>query len=157
MTAETPSSPYTALRGRRFPAADAAVDAQGIREFAQAIGDENPLYRDVRAAQAAGYHDIVAPPTYAFILKYKVSPANDVLAELGVHEVAGKLLHAEQSFDYHAPICAGDRLRFEEHVEQVYEKRGGALVFFVLETAVTNQDKIRVATIRHTEVLRTDA
>ena len=34
-----------------------------IRYFALAIGDTNPLYTDPDAAAAAGYDDVIAPPT----------------------------------------------------------------------------------------------
>ena len=36
-----------------------------IAEFADAIGDPNPVYRDRAAARAAGYPDVIAPPTFA--------------------------------------------------------------------------------------------
>ncbi len=80
-----------------------------------------------------------------------------MLRSLGVEGESGKLLHAEQSFEYVTPICAGDRISFRERVADVYEKKGGALVFVVLETLVTGADERPVAVIRHTEVVRRDA
>ena len=35
-----------------------------FRYFARATGDDNPLYFDRTAAQAAGYRDVIAPPTF---------------------------------------------------------------------------------------------
>lgn len=35
-----------------------------FRYFARAIGDDNPIYTDGDAARAAGYRDVVAPPTF---------------------------------------------------------------------------------------------
>ena len=40
------------------------VGREKIREFAVAIGDGDPLFRDVDAARAAGHADLVAPPTF---------------------------------------------------------------------------------------------
>ena len=47
------------------------VGVEKIREFARAIGDENPLYIDRDAARAAGYPDVVAPPTFAIAVIMK--------------------------------------------------------------------------------------
>jgi len=52
--------------GRVFPASEPyQVSAVKIAEFAAAIGDDNPLYRDEAAARAAGHPGIIAPPTFA--------------------------------------------------------------------------------------------
>jgi len=40
------------------------VEKGAIRKFVEAIGDEDPIYRDEQAAQAAGFKTIVAPPTF---------------------------------------------------------------------------------------------
>ncbi|MGH3495343.1 MAG: FAS1-like dehydratase domain-containing protein [Sciscionella sp.] len=34
-----------------------------IRYYALAVGDDNPVYTDVEAARAAGWRDVIAPPT----------------------------------------------------------------------------------------------
>jgi acyl dehydratase len=68
---------------------------------------------------------------------------------------AGKLLHAERAFDYVRPAFAGDRLRLDEHIADVVEKKDGALLFKILETEVTDAEDKRVATIRHSEVVKT--
>ena len=55
--------------GRTFePSAPYEVSRVKIAEFAAAIGDASPLCRDRAAAQAAGYPDVVAPPTFAIVI-----------------------------------------------------------------------------------------
>ena len=55
--------------GRTFAAPEPyEVSRVKIAEFADAIGDPNPLYRDRAAAQAAGYPDVIAPPTFAIVI-----------------------------------------------------------------------------------------
>lgn len=157
MTASPRPAYDAAALGRRFPPAFADVDADGISTFARAIGETGAIHHDPTAARAAGHPDVVAPPTYVFVLKYNAMNPADTLEELGIDGAAGKLLHAEQSFDYDRPIHAGDRLRFDEHVADIYEKKGGTLIFVVIETVVTDAAKRRVAVIRHTEVVRVDA
>ena len=47
-----------------------------IRHFVEAVGDENPVYTDEKAARAAGFPGVIAPPTMlqAWIMRgYKAS------------------------------------------------------------------------------------
>lgn len=143
--------------GREFPTLTVTVEVDAVRRFASAIGETNAVFFDEATARAEGYRSLPIPPTYVFCLKHAVSSPDGVLRSLGVEGESGKLLHAEQSFEYVAPICAGDRISFRERVADVYEKKDGALVFIVLETTVSNADERRVAVIRHTEVVRRDA
>src|SRR5690349_1714529 len=49
--------------GREYPSDETyEVSRELIRRFADAIGDANPAYRDVEAAKALGYPDVIAPP-----------------------------------------------------------------------------------------------
>jgi acyl dehydratase len=143
--------------GREFPAVSVTVDLDAVRRFASAIGETNRIFFDEAAARAGGYRGVPIPPTYVFCLKHAVSGPDEVLRSLGVEGESGKLLHAEQAFEYVAPICAGDRLNFRERVADVYEKKAGALVFIVLETVVSDDSGRRMAVIRHTEAIRRDA
>ena len=53
------------LIGRTYPPSRVyEVSREKIREFADAIGDASPLYRDPEAAKAHGYPDVIAPPTF---------------------------------------------------------------------------------------------
>ncbi len=140
--------------GRRFPPASGKVEQAAISAFARAIGETNPIYFETTAARAAGFRAIPAPPTFIFCIKYQAATPVAVLEALGINGQAGDLLHAEQNFEYFKPVCAGDTLTFSEHVADIYEKKGGALLFIVLETSVTNQSGELVAKISHTEVKR---
>ncbi len=66
----------------------------------------------------------------------------------------GKVLHGEQRFDFHAPVCAGDTLRFQSKVSDIYDKKGGALEFVVNGTKVTNQLGEHVADLHSVIVVR---
>ncbi len=144
------------LIGLEFPLQSTVVEHAKIEAYARAIGDTNPIYYDDAQAIAQGYRARPIPPTYLVPLKHAVSDPQHVFHELGIVAAAGKLLHAEQKFTYHEPICAGDHLTFRERLTDIYRKKGGALTFVVLETAVTNQDGREVALITHTEVIRED-
>ena len=143
--------------GREFAPTHAVVEREALRRFARAIGESNAVFFDEAAARAQGYHSLPVPPTYLFCLKHAGASPDIALRALGVEGGSGKLLHAEQSFEYLLPVCAGDRLTFRERVADVFEKKGGALVFIVLETEVRDATERTVAIIRHTEVIRRDA
>lgn len=62
--------------GRSFPPSDPyEVSRVKIREFADAIGDPNPVYRDQEAAKAAGHPDVIAPPTFPIVVS-SATPAS---------------------------------------------------------------------------------
>lgn len=95
--------------GRSYPSnATYLVGREKIREFAAAVGDDNPAYRDPAAARALGYRDVIAPPTFAIVVS--LNAAMDVVMdpELGLDFT--RVVHSEQQFAYARPIVAGDEL-----------------------------------------------
>ena len=77
-----------------------------VAEFADAIGDANPVYRDKAAAQAAGHSDVIAPPTFAIVISMAGSGA--ALGDPGLGLNYAMVVHGEQRFSYSRPITAGD-------------------------------------------------
>jgi len=93
--------------GRVFPASEPyEVCRVKIAEFANAIGDSNPVYRDVAAARAAGHADVIAPPTFAIVISMAGSGA--ALADPGLGLNYAMVVHGEERFEYARPIMAGD-------------------------------------------------
>ena len=95
--------------GRTYPpTAPYEVGREKIREFAEAVGDSNPVYVDTEAAKALGYSDVIAPPTFPFLLTYRAADqvVND--PELGLD--FSRVVHGDQRFSYSRPVRAGDRL-----------------------------------------------
>jgi acyl dehydratase len=97
------------LVGRSYPpSAVYEVGRAKIAEFATAIGDDSPVYRDTEAARAAGHPDVVAPPTFAIVVT--MDAAGVVLADPEVGLDFSRVVHGDQKFVHHRPIRAGDRL-----------------------------------------------
>jgi acyl dehydratase len=93
--------------GRVFPASEPyEVTRVKIAEFATAIGDANPLYRDRAAAQAAGHADVIAPPTFPIVITMASSGAALADPNLGLNYAM--VVHGEQRFSYTRPLTAGD-------------------------------------------------
>jgi acyl dehydratase len=84
------------------------VAREKIRDFADAIGDPNPAYRDTDAAKALGHTDVIAPPTFAIVITMKASGSAVFDPDLGLNYAL--VVHGEQAFTHHRPIRAGDRL-----------------------------------------------
>ncbi|MCK9899429.1 hypothetical protein CC117_03670 [Parafrankia colletiae] len=84
------------------------IGREHIRQFARAIGDDNPLYHDVEAAKAAGHADLPAPPTFLVtaIPGSLGLPTDDPALGLDYTLV----VHGEQRFTLHRPVVAGDEL-----------------------------------------------
>lgn len=128
------------------------VEKGRIRFFAEVIGTADPIYLDEATAKAAGYRNVVAPPTFIFGAESDSGVLMKLLDTLKID--LREVLHGEQRFDYHAPVCAGDTLRFQTRVADIYDKKEGALEFVVNDTKVTNQLGEHVADLRSVIVVR---
>ena len=137
--------------GMRLPAYDATAEAGQLRFFAKAIGETNPVYTEEAAARDAGHSGLPLPPTFLFSLELQ-NPSKDWRDTLGI--VANRILHGEESFTYHRMAYAGDVLRFQTHISDIYDKKDGALSFVVRDTCVTNQRGEHVADLRSVLVHR---
>ena len=93
--------------GRSFPPSEPyEVSRVKIAEFADAIGDPNPVYRDPAAARAAGHPDVIAPPTFAIVLS--MASSGEVMADPGLGLNYAMVVHGDQEFSSARPITAGD-------------------------------------------------
>ena len=141
------------LIGRCTGRTTAEVEKGRLRFFAKAIGETDPIYTDEEAARAAGYPTLPVPPTFLACLESEGRDMQELITDVLGFDL-GRILHAEQAFDYHAMAFAGDLLTVETRVADVYEKKGGALTFVVLETRVSNQRGEHIADIRASLVQR---
>ncbi len=128
------------------------VERGQVALFASAVKDESPIYRDPRAAAAAGLPGIPAPPTYPFVmgnfgaypeLQTADAPTGNPMAEVLGPLMAngGLILHGEQEFTYHRSVLAGDVLVGRGQVVDAYQKesKGKTMTFVVVETAWSEQ------------------
>ena len=121
--------------------------------FARAIADPNPVYYSEEAAKAAGLPGIPAPPTFVqasaqfdedYFLRPKVgqpwfgsgknatSLPPKAEGDGGGGGGGGGGLHAEQHYEYHRPLVAGEVLTGTVKPGKTWTKegrRGGTLQF----------------------------
>ena len=141
----------TDVIGRSLPPIRVPIERGRLRFFAEAIGERNPIYSDMEAAQRAGYPDLPVPPTFLFGLKLEMADPFGWMAELGID--LRFILHGSQKFVYHRMAFAGDELQLQPRIADVYERRGGALEFLVLNSDVT-RDSDMIAALTETVVIR---
>jgi acyl dehydratase len=138
--------------GHQLPPSVLMVDRTRLQFFAKAIGETDPVYTHLATAQAAGYPDLPAPPTFLFAAELDSGANMELLAKLDIP--LSKLLHGEQSFRYHQPVCAGDTVTVHSSISDIYDKKGGKLEFVVKNSRVTNQRGELVAELGTVLVVR---
>jgi acyl dehydratase len=93
--------------GKTFPPSEPyEVNRVKLAEFADAIGDPNPVYRYRAAAEEAGFPDVIAPPTFPIVIS--MASSSRALAQPGLNLNYAMVVHGEQRFEYSRPLHAGD-------------------------------------------------
>jgi len=141
------------LQGRVFPPTSPyLVGREKVREFARAVFATNPINLDPDSARAAGYDDVVAPPTFAVVVQELT------LAQLLADPESGidfsRVVHGDQRFTSTRPIVAGDLLTATLTVASV--KTLGAHSMVTAESAITDASGDHVVTAVSTLVVRGD-
>ena len=143
-------APKTDAVGKTYPPTSYAVGREKVREFAAAVGEENPLHHDPDAAREAGYADVVAPPMFAVVFGGRAMAPALFDPEVGID--FSRMVHGGQEFVWGPPVVAGDEIATEVEVKDVSER--GGLQFFVFESRSTNQDGENVCTGTWTNIVR---
>ncbi|WP_448002840.1 FAS1-like dehydratase domain-containing protein [Agromyces bauzanensis] len=139
------------LQERAFPPTEPyLVGREKVREFARAVFATNPINLDPEAARAAGYDDVVAPPTFAVVMQ------EQTLAQLLAEPDSGidfsRVVHGDQRFTVSRPIVAGDLLTATLRVSSV--KTLGAHSIVAAESSIVDASGGHVVTAISTLVVR---
>jgi acyl dehydratase len=137
-------------KGKSYPVHEYEVGKEKIREYAHAVGEDNPVYFDREAAQAAGFRDVPAPPMFAVVYSAGAMAPAILDPEVGIN--LGMMVHGGQEFTWGDPVCAGDTISTAAEVKDIYEKDGRG--FYVFETVSTNQDGEEVVRATWTNIVR---
>ena len=140
----------TSAAGKTYEPKTYAVGREKLREYANAVGESNPLHLDVEAARAAGYADVVAPPMFAVVYAMPAVAAGMFDPEVGVD--FARLVHAGQEFVWGPLVVAGDEISTVVSVKDVSERRGSG--FFVFESVSSNQRGETVCTGTWSNIVR---
>ena len=140
--------------GRTFAAPEPyEVSRVKIAEFAEAIGDSNRLYTDRAAAQAAGYPDVIAPPTFAIVIA--TAAARQLVHDPGLGLNYAMVVHGEERFSYSRPLHAGDVVVAQSTISGIRQVK--SLTMLTTETKIRSLDGEHICTAVNTLVERGQA
>ena len=122
--------------GKQWPPVTYQAGREKIREYANAIGAENPVHHDREAALAAGYRDVVAPPMFCVVYSAAALAPAVLDPEVGINFAT--MVHGGQEFVWGEPVCSGDEITTTATCTDIYEKDG--MGFYVFESESVNQD-----------------
>jgi acyl dehydratase len=137
-------------KGKAYPPFEYEVGKEKIREYAHAVGEQDPIYFDRARAQAAGFRDVPAPPMFAVVYSAgSVGPA--VLdPEVGIN--LAMMVHGSQEFVWGEPVCAGDAITTQTTLKDIREK--GGMGFYEFESVSRNQHGQEVVRGTWTNIVR---
>ena len=131
--------------GRSYPPSGPyAVDAATLAAFAAAVGSQDPVHTSREAAQAAGYRDVIAPPTFAVTIAQQCDRQLIEDPEAGID--FSRVVHGEQRFVHHRPITAGDKVLGTLTVDGVRSAGGHSMVTTRTELATTDGEPLCTST-----------
>ena len=137
--------------GKAFPPTEPyEVSREKLREFADAIGDTNPVYRSRAAAQEAGFPDVIAPPTFPIVIS--AASAAMALGDPGLNLNYAMTVHGEQRFEYSRPLVAGDVVTAQSTISSI--RNAGSLSMMTTATQIHTVDGEHVCTAYSTLVER---
>jgi acyl dehydratase len=121
-----------------------------IAEFATAIGEHSPLCFSIQAAQAKGYPDVIAPPTFAIVISS--AGAGSAVRDPGLGLNYSMVVHGEQRFEHTRPLHAGDVVVTRSTIEEI--RPIGKHTSMTTRTDILTTDGEHVCTARNTLVER---
>ena len=123
------------------------VEKGAILKFAEAIGDENPLYSDEVSARDSHYGGLIAPPTF---LRSMVTAR----PELPFDVPFDRLLDGGSEWEYFVPVRPGDRISSVSRIEDLNERNGriGLMLIYTIVITYSNQFDQVVATQTSTSI-----
>ena len=138
------------LKGKEYQEVSFPVKREDVLAFADAIGEENPIYRDAGAARAAGHPEQVAPPT--FVTKMQILTSGQVVLDQELGLDYSRVVHGEQSYRWRRPVVVGDVLSATPRVADIYSR--GPNEFLVIEADVKDASGQTVVVARSTLLSR---
>ena len=140
----------TSKKGKTYPPFTYEVGLEKIREYANAVGEHEPVHHDRDAATGAGFRDVVAPPMFAVVYSAGAVAPGILDPEVGIDLM--RMLHGSQEFVWGEPVCAGDSIETTAELKDLYEKDGRK--FYVFESVSRNQDGQEVVRATWTNIVR---
>jgi acyl dehydratase len=124
------------------------VEKGAIRRYADAVGDDNPLYYDEEYARKSRYGGIIAPPGFFGWAKKTISSSEGLVGLIGAMIEAGYagILDGGMAYDFYLPVRVGDTIVVSPKVADITLKEGKTKMMILrFEASYTNQNGDLVA------------
>ncbi len=123
-----------------------------IKNFAEAVGDANPLWINEEYARKSRFGGVTAPPTFLYNVSHGTSPA---MAPVGVPPYAPNLalLYAGADLEFFRPVRPGDQIHVRGKALDIESKQSqslGRMLFSTGEAGYYGQDGGLIGVIRTT-------
>lgn len=102
-------------KGQTFPPYRYRLEPEYVQAYLQAVGEDNPVFRNEHAAREAGFEGIIVPPPA--ILSYGF-----IYSAMRRRPPTG-YLNTSVRFEFLAPLCVGAELTLNLSVEDKFIKR----------------------------------
>jgi acyl dehydratase len=137
-------------KGKEYPPFTYEVGLEKIREYANAVGETEPVHHDRDAAHDSGFRDVVAPPMFAVVYSAGAVAPGILDPEVGINLM--RMLHGSQEFAWGEPVCAGDAITTTATLQDLYEKDDRE--YYVFESVSRNQNGQEVVRGTWTNIVR---
>ena len=125
-------------KGRQFPPVSETLTSERIRNFARAIGTENPFYVCEEYAARSRFGTLIAPPMIAYLLFRRSYLAHGVFPGAGIA--------VKMEFQFLKAARVNETLTTTTTVADSYEREGKKYV--TLESVTINKDAEKVYVTR---------
>ena len=140
----------TKFIGKEYSSVTYVIGQEKIKEYALAIGDENPLYINPDFAKKSSHGSVVAPPM--FVVVYARETLINLFEDKELNLNMVRLVHGEQEFNFHKIVKANDSITTASKIKNIHQK--GNNDFIEMETKSWNQNKELVSEGLWTFIIR---
>ncbi len=122
------------------------VEKGAIIRFAQAIGDDNPVYTDEAAARKTRYGGLIAPPTF-------LRSVRGIHLDLPFGLPFNRVLDGGSEWEYFQPVRPGDRITAVGRISDIRERAGRLGLMILVTTVLTYRNQFDEVVATQTNTL----
>jgi len=122
------------------------VEKGAIVNFAQAIGDANPIFNDEILARKSQSGTLIGPPTFLRSIR-AVQP------EIPFEMPFERLLDAGSDWDYFEPVRVGDQITAVGRIIDISERSGRIGLMIFIKTLITYSNQFNGVAANQTNTL----
>jgi acyl dehydratase len=138
------------LKGKVYDPVVCVVERDRVVRFADAIGEDDPVYREPAASRRAGSDQQLAPPTFVTVMNIAVSGQAVQDPELGLDY--SRVVHAEMGYEWRRPVRVGETLTAIPRIADIFAR--GPHEYLVIEAEIMDRSGATVVRSRSTLLSR---